>query len=146
METDDPNCAHFWWWHRNAPSTSEMTLPSSYWPHTICCTTTATLTAHIRKMTGHSFIPIVYVSVVDLALDSVRSYLSHRQQHVSVAGARSKSQELNQGVAQGSVFSPILFSIYTLSLGVIVRKHGKNLHLCGWHTVVSEFQQLRAIH
>ncbi len=69
------------------------------------------------------------IGLRDLASDWVKSYLSQRQQHVSVAISSSKSQELNWGVPQGSVFGPILFSIYTLPLGDIVRKHSMNFHL-----------------
>ncbi len=69
------------------------------------------------------------IGLRDLALDWVKSYLLQRQQHISVATTRSKSQELNQGVPQGSVLGPILFSIYTLPLGDIVRKHNMNFHL-----------------
>ncbi len=57
------------------------------------------------------------------------SYQSNRYQYISIEGSRSDSQELVRGVPQGSVLGPILFSIYTLPLGDIVKKHHMGYHL-----------------
>ena len=65
----------------------------------------------------------------DLSLKWVESYLSSRYQHVSISGGKSTSAELKVGVPQGSVLGPVLFSIYTLPLGDICRKHGMSFHL-----------------
>jgi len=50
------------------------------------------------------------------------SYLHHRQQKINIKGTRSDSKELSCGVPQGSVLGPILFNIYTSSLGRLLRQ------------------------
>ena len=67
-----------------------------------------------------------------------RSYLSARDQCVKVDSICSDRAALTCGVPQGSVLGPLLFSIYTLPLGDILRHHGlnylcrrcSNLHIC----------------
>ena len=43
----------------------------------------------------------------------IKDFLQDRAQRFSVHGHRSKGTVLSSGVPQGSVLSPILFSIYT---------------------------------
>ena len=57
------------------------------------------------------------------------SYLSDRIQSVIIDGAESDVWKILFGVPQGSVLGPILFIIYTSSLGDILRKHGIMFHL-----------------
>ena len=62
------------------------------------------------------------------ALQWFRSYLTDRTQSVLINGTESNSAPLKYGVPQGSVLGPLLFSIYTLPLGDILRKYDVPYH------------------
>ena len=68
------------------------------------------------------------IGIRGTALSWFHSYLSDRFQFVSVNEASSECSKVSYGVPQGSVLGPILFTIYMLPLGNIMRKHGINFH------------------
>ena len=70
-----------------------------------------------------------YIGLRDTALNWFPSYLSQRQHSVLINGVKSKTAPLSCGVPQGSVLGPILFTIYLLPLGDIIRKHGLQFHM-----------------
>jgi hypothetical protein len=69
------------------------------------------------------------LGVTGTPLKWFESYLSERSQAVQVGDAKSDPAALNCGVPQGSVLGPILFTIYTSSLGTLLREQGVSYHL-----------------
>ena len=63
------------------------------------------------------------------ALDWFESYLVDRHQVVSIRGEHSDSCLLRYGVPQGSVLGPQLFTVYTSTLGRIIRAHDLDYRL-----------------
>ena len=68
------------------------------------------------------------IGVTGLVHGWFNSYLTGRTQAVCVDDVSSDSFNLTCGVPQGSVLGPILFNIYTQSLGEIARRHGLKCH------------------
>ena len=63
------------------------------------------------------------------ALKWLKSYITGRSQCVCIGEAISEALCILFGVPQGSVLGPLLFVIYGLPLGDIVRKHHLNFHM-----------------
>ncbi|PIK43924.1 reverse transcriptase [Apostichopus japonicus] len=62
------------------------------------------------------------------ALKWMTSYLSDRHQIVCLGKDSSDPQTLECGVAQGSVLGPVLFTVYTSSLGQLLRSQDMDYH------------------
>uniref|UniRef100_A0A8C3GA23 Reverse transcriptase domain-containing protein n=1 Tax=Cyclopterus lumpus TaxID=8103 RepID=A0A8C3GA23_CYCLU len=68
------------------------------------------------------------IGISGTALSWFKSYLSDRSQFVFVNDEASMTTNVNHGVPQGSVLGPILFTLYMLPLGNIIRKHSISFH------------------
>ena len=70
-----------------------------------------------------------HIRLQGAALSWFLSYMTDRSQHVAIGGECSREvPPLRYGVPQGSVLRPVLFSIYTLPLLVIFKRHDVMYH------------------
>ncbi len=68
------------------------------------------------------------IGINGAVLQWLTSYLSDRRQFVRIDKNRSCTVTISRGVPQGSVLGPLLFLMYVLPLGQIIRRHGLNFH------------------
>ncbi len=69
-----------------------------------------------------------FVGIIGSALAWFKSYLSDSHQFVAVNEEVSYQSQVQYGVPQGLVLGLLLFKLYMLPLGNIIRKHGVSFH------------------
>ncbi len=69
-----------------------------------------------------------FVGISGSALLLLKSYLSDCHQFIAVNEEVSHRSQVQFGVPQGSVLGPLLFTLYMLPLGNIIRKYGVSVH------------------
>ena len=68
------------------------------------------------------------MGISGVALNWFKSYLSNRFYSVAIGDATSSPAPLHCGVPQGSILGPILFSLYMIPLGDLIRRHNISFH------------------
>uniref|UniRef100_A0A671V9K1 Reverse transcriptase domain-containing protein n=1 Tax=Sparus aurata TaxID=8175 RepID=A0A671V9K1_SPAAU len=71
---------------------------------------------------------LAFIGITDIPLAWLISYLTGRTQFVQLKNLRSSSSPVSNGVPKGSVLGPLLFTIYRLPLGHILRKFHIQFH------------------
>ena len=69
------------------------------------------------------------LGITGQALAWFKSYLSGRTLRIKIDKSFSELQDILWSVPMGSVLGPLLFLIYLLPLGKLIRKHGLELHI-----------------
>ena len=69
------------------------------------------------------------IGVTGSTIALIHSYLSYRKQSLKIPGGASGDTKIAFGVPQGSSLGPLLFTIYTVTIGNIISLHHLNYHL-----------------
>ena len=69
------------------------------------------------------------LGITGRALQWFTSYLTDGDQYTQIGLSKSSSEPRRCGVPQGSILGPILFTIYTTTLGSLFRSHNMNYQL-----------------
>ena len=76
-----------------------------------------------------------------IAIQWFNLYLTERTQSVYLAGEMTAPRKLVCGVPQGSVLGPLLFILYTVDIGLLIRTHGLLYHCYADDTQIYFFCQ-----
>lgn len=68
------------------------------------------------------------VGFSDCVLNWLKTYIRGRKFYISLGGHMSEKYDNCYGVAQGRCLGPLLFSLYMLPLGDIIREHSVGFH------------------
>uniref|UniRef100_A0A3B1JTA7 Reverse transcriptase domain-containing protein n=1 Tax=Astyanax mexicanus TaxID=7994 RepID=A0A3B1JTA7_ASTMX len=68
------------------------------------------------------------VGVTGTALSWFKSYLNGRYQFVRINDMSSSYTKVRHGIPEGSILGPLLFTLYMLPLGKVIRKHDVDFH------------------
>ena len=68
------------------------------------------------------------LGITQPAIEWFRSYPCDRTLRVQIDDSFAASQKIIWSVPQGSVLGPLLYLIYLLPLGILIRKHGLERH------------------
>ena len=79
------------------------------------------------------------IGISGVAHDWFRSYLLDPSQSIYIKGTTSKSVFLKYRMPQGSVMGPVLFTQYTVPIGVICRRLRVITTLRWWHSALHHF-------
>ncbi|KAG7463405.1 hypothetical protein MATL_G00176220 [Megalops atlanticus] len=71
---------------------------------------------------------LLALGITGTALECFSSYISGCSYQISWQGSTSSPRFLKTGVPQGSVLGPLLFSIYTRTLGEVITAYGLSYH------------------
>ena len=88
---------------------------------------TVALFIDFRKALDCLQFPILLEKIQNLNLDAdtvhwISNYLSNRSQYVKVNGTDSKIGNIKQGVSQGSILGPLLYTLYAKDIRKVIKK------------------------
>ena len=69
-----------------------------------------------------------WVGLSGTVLSWLRSYLENRSFYVAIGNFKSEPMPLSCGVPQGSILGPLLFNLYMLPLGALIKQHSISYH------------------